>query len=182
METINQVMERAGPTTEKKLQTQPTEQAQATGPQWDSVQVELVNWFFLRLQTNWLGKYDLQFSGKNTLLLAKREWTKQITQYTREQLHTAIEGAKKLRLNGAVDNKNNLIFDYPDIAKILALLNKSTSPVNGRNSAAYIGWDDPMHPRNDPTSAEYVKPSSKLIGHDGGTGKAELDKMKGLFK
>lgn len=52
------------------------------------------------------------------------------------------------------------------------------------NSAAYLEWDDPKHPRNDPTSAEYVKPETKLIGNDEAesVGKSELSKMKGLFQ
>ena len=36
---------------------------------------------------------------------------------------------------------------------------------DGVNSSAYLSFDDPKHPRNDPTSAEYVRPQSKLIEH-----------------
>lgn len=64
----------------------------------------------------------------------------------------------------------------------------SISP-NGGNKEAYMSLDDPRRSRNNPNSPEYVKPEpTQAIEHKGyiskrkKTGKAELSKLKGMFK
>lgn len=119
-------------------------QTQHMGPQLTTGQISLINWFFLRLETNYGSKYWTQFSDKKTLELTKQEWAKNILAYTREELHTAIEKAKELRSQGYTENRN-AIFDWPDIARILGLLKNQISP-DGKNSAAYIRFSSKDHP------------------------------------
>ena len=107
----------------------------------------MVNWFFLRLETNYGTKYWTQFSDEKTVQLTKREWARNILRYSREELHTAIEQAKQQRELGNPD------FDWPDIAKILGLLKNQISP-DGRNSTAYIDFKDPRHPDYQPPRIE----------------------------
>ncbi len=144
-ELINQVQNRESET-------------QSTGPQLTTGDKDLVNWFFMRLQTNYGSKFWTQFSDEKTVLLTKREWANQIISHTREELHTAIELSKEQRQNGNAD------FEWPDIAKILGLLKNRISP-SGHNSTAYIDWDSPKHPRNDPKSRGYIKPEQKALGY-----------------
>ena len=46
----------------------------------------------------------------------------------------------------------------PNAAEFRQLCLPETISPNGHNSAAYLSFDDPKHPRNDPNSPEYVKP------------------------
>ena len=135
----------------RELETPSTVQQLTTGDK------DLVNWFFLRLQTSYLSKFQAQFADDKALFLAKKEWAKQILLYTREELHVAIEKAKEERKAGNKD------FDWPDIPRILGLLESKISP-NGHNSAAYLSFDDARHPRNlkrlpdGRINPEYVEP------------------------
>lgn len=45
----------------------------------------------------------------------------------------------------------------PNAQEFRQLCLPETISPDGNNSAAYIGFDDPKHPRNDPSSPEYYK-------------------------
>ena len=160
-------------------------EAPSTGPQLTTGDRDLVNWFFMRLETNYGSKFWTQFSDEKTVLLTKREWAAQITQHSREELHIAIEGAKKQRTLGNDD------FDWPDIAKILGLLVGGIAPRDKKgtgNSDAYLSIHDPRHSTNRDARTEYGE--SKHLRIDGPkyesnrkkAGKSALSAMKGMFK
>lgn len=68
----------------------------------------------------------------------------------------------------------------------LLCLSDRASP-DGFNTAAYLSFDDPKHPSNDPESSEY-KPKPKGLTNDGWeskrqkAGKSALADMKNMFK
>jgi len=136
----------------------------STGPQLTTGDKDLVNWFFLRLETSYGRKFWTEFSDEKTVLLTKREWAGRILEYSRDDLHYAIEKMKVERENGNDD------FKWPDIANILGLLNNRISPT-GHNSAAYIEWK-PEKLITDQTAIDKTEEA----------GKRELGAMKDLFK
>ena len=149
-------------------------ETQSTEPQLTIGDKDLVNWFFLRLETVYAAKFWSQFSDEKTVLLTKREWAGNITKYNREELHGAIEFAKTERENG------NDEFNWPDIAKILGSLKHRISP-DGKNSAAYLNFDDPKHPNNS-GQADRLPPPRSYVSKRKMTGKNALEEMKGMFK
>jgi hypothetical protein len=106
-------------------------ETQSTEPQLTTGDKDLVNWFYLRLETTYGQKFWTQFSDEKTVSLSKREWAVNILKHSREDLHDAIEQVKSLREQGNED------YEWPEIPKILGLLNNRISPT-GMNSGAYI--------------------------------------------
>ena len=49
------------------------------------------------------------------------------------------------------------------------------------NSAAYLRFDDPKHPRNDPLSPEYVRPLDKRIEHVSTRRQTGKDALKAIL-
>ena len=146
-------------------------ETQSTEPQLTIGDKDLVNWFFLRLETVYAAKFWSQFSDEKTVLLTKREWAGNITKYTREDLHTAIEFAKSERERG------NEEYKWPDIAVILGSLKNRISP-DGGNSGAYVMISDPKHPSyQDPKRIE----SDSYVSKRKQAGRSALDSMKGMF-
>ena len=145
-------------------ETQSTEQQLTTGEK------ALVNWFFLRLETNYGQKFWTQFSDEKTVLLTKREWARNIIKYSRDDLHEAIEIAKREREQGNQD------FEWPDIPKILGLLTNRISP-DGTNSSAYLSLNDPRHPSFQQKRIESDDYRSKRQK----AGESELSKMKAML-
>ena len=127
----------------------------STAPQLTTGEREIVNWFFMRLQTNYGTKFWTQFSDEKTLLLTKREWAENILRYSKEELHHAIEFSKSERERGNDD------FEWPDIAKILGSLKHRISP-DGNNSSAYIDFKDPKHPSYEAPRIESDESKSRL--------------------
>lgn len=76
-------------------------------------------YFFLRLQNQYPGKYQQQFPEEADIKLAKREWAKQIGQYTRDQIHEMFETVKRIR--ASADTKLAEKFQWPDIGAILGV-------------------------------------------------------------
>jgi len=148
-------------------------ETQYTEPQLTTGDKDLVNWFFLRLETSYGQKFWTQFSDEKTVLLTKREFAGRITKHSREDLHTAIELMKERRENGDKD------FEWPDIPKILGLLSNRISP-SGHNSSAYLSFDDPRHP-----SYEVYRPrleSDEIKSKRKEKAKSALSGLKGMFQ
>jgi hypothetical protein len=76
-------------------------------------------YFFLRLRNLYGSKYVQQFPDEQDLKLAKREWAKQIGQYTRDQIHDMFETVKRIQASG--NTKLAEKFQWPDIGAILAV-------------------------------------------------------------
>jgi len=75
----------------------------------------------------------------------------------------------------------------PNAQEFRQLCLPDTISPDGKNSAAYLQFDDPKHPRNDPESPEYVRTATKGIEGDQWkrdrkkAGNSELGRMKGMF-
>lgn len=76
----------------------------------------------------------------------------------------------------------------PNGSEFRQLCLPDTISPDGKNSAAYLQFNDPRHPRNDPESPEYVRTAPKGIEGDQWkrdrkkAGNSELGRMKGMFK
>jgi len=146
------------------LGTQSTAQPLTTGDR------DLVNYFFLRLETSYGRKFWTEFSDEKTVALTKREWANRISTYSKQDLNEAIELAKDERERG------NEEFEWPDIAKILGLLKNRISPT-GTNAGAYLEYGTEEHPA-------YERPAIEDFGKKARTEKARdktLNKLKDLL-
>jgi len=93
-------------------------------------------------------------------LLTKREWAANILEHSREDLHYAIEQMKLERKRGNKD------FEWPDIPKILGLLDNRISP-DGHNSNAYLEFSDTRNTSYQPKQIESdAKKSATQSAHD----------------
>ena len=76
----------------------------------------------------------------------------------------------------------------PNAAEFRNLCLPETISPDGKNSAAYLRFDDPKHPRNDPESPEFVRRGTKGIEGDQWKAKkkkaanSELERMKDMLK
>ena len=134
----------------------------------------LVNYFFMRLENVYGAQFRTQFSDPNAVSLAKREWSGRIITRTREDLHEAIELVKVERERG------NKEFEWPDIPKILGLLNNRISP-DGKNAPAYLSFDDPKHPEHKQYSKTKQIEHASTVSKRKQSGNNELNKLKDMF-
>ena len=107
-------------------------------------------------------------------MLTKREWAAKILEHSREDLHYAIEQMKSERERGNKD------FEWPDIPKILGLLNNRISP-DGKNSTAYLTFDDPNHPEHKQYSKSKRIESASTVSKRKDSGNNHLKNLKDLF-
>ena len=112
------------------------------------------------METTYGRQFWTEFSDEKTVLLTKREWAAKILQHSREDLHYAIEQMKSERERGNKD------FEWPDIPKILGLLNNRISP-DGHNSNAYLEFSDERNTSYQPKQIESdEKKSATQLAHD----------------
>jgi len=128
----------------------------------------------MRLENAYGSKFWTQFSDEKTVQLTKREWAGRIITRTREDLHEALELAKGERERGNKD------FEWPDIPKILGLLNNRISP-DGQNSAAYLTFDDPKHPQYKHYSKAKRIENGSTVSKRKAKGNAALKNLKDLI-
>lgn len=70
----------------------------------------------------------------------------------------------------------------PNAAEFRQLCLPTTISPNGGNTAAYLRFDDPKHPRNDPLSPEYCPPQDKRLEHVSKRKKTGKDALKGILE
>ena len=128
----------------------------------------------MRLENAYGSKFWSQFSDEKTVALTKREWAENIITHTPAELQYAVETAKSERVRG------NKEFDWPDIPKILGLLNNRISP-DGHNSSAYLSFTDKNHPEYKHYSKAKRIENSTTVSQRMKKGNNELKNLKGLF-
>lgn len=76
--------------------------------------------FFSRLQLIYGNRFSIQWSDEKTLMLARREWAKEIDELSWPQIEKALERAKARLISGDGD------FYWPDVGRILGLAKEAS--------------------------------------------------------
>lgn len=135
-------------------------------PIFSEAERDATAYFFLRLKNIYGGKYLAAYPDEESVRLAKREWAKQIGQYSREDIDRMFDMVKQQQAKGDEE------YQWPNIGLILG--------------AASVGWE---HKRLEAAEKEWQQTRKDLYALEDQVRKerikkaadVHLAKMKGLF-